>query len=77
VAVAQNLSIRVYSKQTFFRGRQVIFAAQEVAGQRHGVAIAQVTARDEWIENRVFWIFSHAVEMNSFEFAYNNDAVIF
>jgi hypothetical protein len=60
VAVAQDLRIGIYSIQTFFRDRQVVFAAKEVAGQRHGVAIAQITARNKWIKNRVFWIFSHA-----------------
>jgi hypothetical protein len=57
--VAQDLRIGIYPIQTFFRGGQVVFAAKEVAGQRHGVPIAQITARNKWIENRVSWIFSH------------------
>jgi hypothetical protein len=59
MAVAQDLRIGIYSIQAFFRGRQVIFAVKEVAGQRHGVPIAQIAARNKWIENRVSRVFSH------------------
>src|ERR1051325_5122966 len=75
MAVAQDLRFGIHPKQTFFRRRQLVFAWKEVSGQRHGVPIAQITARDKWIKNRVSWIFSHAAANCSCEFAYNNDAV--
>src|ERR1041385_6234964 len=75
MAVAQNLRFGIHPIQTFFRRGQLVFARKEVSGQRHGVPIAQITARDKWIKNRVSWIFSHAAANCSCEFAYNNDAV--
>ena len=75
VAVAQDLGVDVNPIQTFFRHWKVIFARKKVAGQRHNVAIAQIAARNKWIENGVSWIFSHAGNQ-LLQFAYNNDAVI-
>src|ERR1051325_12144811 len=75
MAVAQDLRFGIHPKQTFFRRRQLVFAWKEVSGQRHGVAIAQITARNKWIKNRVSWIFSHAAANYSRKSPIINDAV--